>query len=99
MSKIFVCLLAAAALFAADKQYKPGEYEMYKAAADDLGASNFAKALADLDSWKQKFPESDYGDDRQLLYVHAYVGSKQPGQAIDASGILLSKDLDTALGN
>ena len=97
--KLFVCLLAAAALFAADKQYKPGEYEMYKAAADDLAASNFAKALSDLDSWKQKFPESDYGNDRQLLYVHAYAGSKQPGQAIDAAGVLLNKDVDAALGN
>ncbi len=97
--KLYVCLLAASALFAAEKQYKQGEYEMYKAAADDLGASNFTKAIADLDGWKQKFPESDYADDRQLLFVHAYVGAKQPGQAIDAAGVLLNKDLDAALNN
>jgi len=99
LSKLFVCLLAAGALIAADKQYKPGEYDLYKAAADDLGASNFAKTLTDLDAWKQKFPQSDYADDRQLLYVHTYAGLNQPAKTVDAAAELLAKDVDATLGN
>src|SRR3954464_15147772 len=41
---------------AAKKEYKPGEFEMYDAAAKAVGAQNFAKAITDLEAWKQKVP-------------------------------------------
>jgi hypothetical protein len=92
-------LLLAALAIAADKKYKDGEYDIYSEAAKDLNANNFAKAIQDLDGWKQKFPDSDYRDDRQFLYVQAYAGAKQPGKVLDAGGDLVSKDMDAALGN
>jgi hypothetical protein len=95
VSILFLAALAAAA----DKKYKDGEYEIYSEAAKDINANNFAKALQDLDVWKQQFPDSDYRDDRQFLYVQAYAGAKQPAKVLDAAGDLLSKDIDAALGN
>jgi hypothetical protein len=79
------------------KQYKDNaEYDVYNAVAKDIGANNFAQAITDLDTWKQKYAESDYKDDRALLYVRAYSGANQPGKALDVAGELLSKDVDTA---
>ena len=79
------------------KKYKDnGEYDAYSAVTKDIGASNFAKAITDLDTWKQKYPESDYKDDRTALYVQAYAGANQPAKAIDTSAELFSKDLNTA---
>ena len=78
------------------KQYKDNaEYDVYNAVAKDIGANNFAQAITDLDTWKQKYPESDYKDDRALLYVMAYNGANQPGKSLDAAGDLLARDLDS----
>jgi hypothetical protein len=82
---------------AAEKQLKPGESEVYNEVVKDLTATNFAKALADLDVWRQKYPDSDFNDERSALYVQTYAGSNQPAKALDTAGDLLSKDL-TATG-
>ena len=71
------------------------EYDAYNAAQVDLGKGDFAKALADLDSWRQKFPKSDYANDGKAAYVFAYAGAKQPSKAIAAAGELLSGDIDS----
>jgi hypothetical protein len=81
---------------AAEKQLKPGESEVYNEAIKDLTANNFAKALLDLDTWRQKYPDSDFNDERSALYVQTYAGSNQPAKALDTAGELLSKDLNTA---
>jgi hypothetical protein len=100
--KPFVSLLLLAGAIraqnAAKKYVNQGEYQIYDAAAKDMAGNNFTKALADLDSWKKDYPDSDYRDDRQLLYVQAYAGAKQPDNAIRAAGELLTKDADAALG-
>lgn len=91
-----VCVLAFIAGLAAQnqKQYKSqAEYELYGAVAKDFAANSFAKALADLDAWKNKYPDSEFKDDRQLLFVQAYSGVNQPAKAIDAASELLSKDV------
>jgi hypothetical protein len=94
-----VCLLiAVGALGQSPKKYKnQGEFQIYDAVAKDMAASNFTKALAGLDSWKKDYPDSDYQNDRQLLYVQAYAAAKQPEDAIHAAGELLSKDADAVL--
>jgi hypothetical protein len=80
------------------KDYKDaGEFPAYDAAAKDIGANppNFAKAVTDLDAWKQKYPESDFKDERAALYVQAYAGTNQPGKALDQTAELLTRDLTT----
>lgn len=74
------------------------ESEIYNQVAKDIAAGDFAKALGDLELWKQKYPDSDLKQDRQLLFVQVYAGAKQPGKAIDAAADLLSRDPDAALG-
>ena len=78
----------------AQKQLKPGESDLYNQAVKDLTAQNFTKAVADLDAWQQKFPDSDYRDERTALYVQSYTGANQPEKALDAAAVLLSKDLN-----
>jgi hypothetical protein len=86
------CSVAAAA----EKQFRPGESELYNEVLKDLGGTNFAKALVDLAAWRQKDPDSDYKDDRSALYVQTYAASNQPARALDAAAELFSKDLNAA---
>src|SRR6185503_7100002 len=53
-----------------------------------------AKAITDLDNWKQKYAETDYRDTRDGLYVTAYSESKQFSKLIAFVGELMQKDLD-----
>lgn len=85
-----VCSLAPAA----EKQLKPGESEIYNDVARDLSATNFAKALTDLDTWRQKFSDSDFKDERSALYIQTYAGLNQPAKVLDTAGDLIGKDLD-----
>ncbi len=77
------------------KTITPAEYEAYNAAQVDLGKGDFAKAIADLDAWKQKFPKSDYANDGKAAYVQAYFGAKQYDKVIDIASDLMSGDIDS----
>jgi hypothetical protein len=72
-----------------------GEYDIYNNVLKDAGAQAWPKLLQDLDTWAQKYPESDYKDDRLYYYVQAYSGANQPGKELDIAGQLLTKDLKT----
>lgn len=76
------------------KQVKDqAEYDLYNVALTDVQKQNFAKAITDLDAWKQKYPESDFKDDREVYYIQAYAGANQPAKAVDAAGQLMNRDL------
>jgi hypothetical protein len=75
------------------KNYKDhGEYDLYNEVAKDFSANNSSKALTDLDRWSEKYPDSEFKDDRQILYVQAYANANQLAKAIDAAGVVLAKD-------
>jgi len=96
----FICVFAVVAALAAgqaQKQYKDAnEYPMFDVVIKDLAAANAAKTLADLDAWAQKYPDSDYKDDRQILYVKAYAAANQPAKAVDTAAALLGKQIGSA---
>jgi hypothetical protein len=69
-----------------------GEYELYNDVAKDFSANNSSKALTDLERWSEKYPDSEFKDDRQMLYVQAYAGANQMAKAIDSAGVVLLKD-------
>ena len=97
LNTLVVCLLACALLAPAERQFKTqAEYDAYNEVSKDLTANNSQKALQDLDAWKQKFPDSDFKDDRQALYVQA-LAANQPAKALDAAAELMAKDLNTSL--
>jgi hypothetical protein len=77
------------------KQLKPGEFDSYNEAVKDLSAANFTKAIADLDAWREKYPASEYRDDRDVLYVQAYAGANQPAKSLDSAARLLAMDLQS----
>lgn len=72
-----------------------GEFEIYNQAIKD--ANNPAKLLQDLDTWAQKYPESDFKDDRAYMYMQAYskVQPAQPQKVIEYGQQLMAKDLKT----
>jgi hypothetical protein len=88
---VFTAFCSAAA---AEKQLKQGESEGYNEVVKDIGVPNFPKAIADLDAWRQKYPDSDFKDERSALYIQAYAGANQPAKTLDTAGELISKDLN-----
>jgi hypothetical protein len=72
-----------------------GEYDIYNNVLKDAGGQAWPKLLQDLDTWAQKYPDSDYKDDRLYYYVQAYSGGNQPGKELDIAGQLLARDLKT----
>ena len=78
------------------KQVKDqGEFEIYNQAIKD--AANPQKEVQDLDTWSQKYPNSDFKDDRLYMYMQAYsiMQPPQPQKVIDYGQQLMAKDLNT----
>jgi hypothetical protein len=94
-------LVAAIILFAtvaarAEKKYGQGEYELYSQVTKDLSAASFPKAMAGLEAWSAKHPDSDFKNNRQTLYVQSFYGLHQYAKTIEAAAPLLSQDPATA---
>ncbi len=88
-----VVLLGASGAFAQAKEKKvkdAQEYEMFKAATDQAADAN--KRLAALMAWKEKYPESDYKDDRLRLILEAYRQLNNPQKMWDTAKELLAVD-------
>ena len=84
----------------AEKKVKDqGEYDIYNEVTKDMLAKNFAKAITDLDTWKQKYPASDFKDDRAVLYLQAFASGGQPGKAIDEAGALMARGLTSVFND
>ena len=76
-----------------------GEYDIYNDVTKDMVAKNFAKMITDLDTWKEKYPASDFKDDRSVLYIQAHAGNRQPAKALDEAGVLMAKGLKTVFND
>jgi len=84
---------------ATKRQYKDnGEYDLYKQAYSD--GQNPAKQVQDLETWAQKYPDSDYKYVRLGMLVTAYNSVNPPttasvGKVLELGGQLMAKDLKT----
>jgi hypothetical protein len=90
------CAAQTAAPAAKKKAVKDqGEFEIYNQAIKD--ANDPQKLLHDLDTWSQKYPESDFKDDRAYMYMQAYskMQPPQPAKVIENGQQLMAKDLKT----
>ena len=63
---------------------------------------NWPKAITDLNTWVQKYPESDWKNERLVYYLKAYANITPPtkenlDKALDYAAQLLAMDLKTAL--
>src|ERR1035438_8385587 len=70
-----------------------GEYDIYNQTIKD--AATPATLLKDLDTWAQKYPDSDWKDDRLYYYVTAYNGTNQPAKVLEVGAQLMARDLKT----
>lgn len=96
MHRIGVCvLLCGTTMFAQQsaKQFKQGEFEAYSSVAKELSANRFQAAASAIDDWKQKYPDSEYRNEREALAVQAYAGLNQAAKALDAAAPLIAGDL------
>ena len=90
-----VMLVATAPLASAQAPQKKvkdqGEYDIFNQTLKD--ASNPQQQIKDLDTWTQKYPESDYKDDRLLYYLQAYNGANMPAKVLEVGSGLMARDL------
>ena len=97
---VFVILASAQGAFgqAAPAQKKPkdqAEYDLFNNVIKDIQANNSSKAVADLDTWAQKYTDSDYKDDRLYYYMQAYSKATppQPAKVVEYGSQLIARDL------
>ena len=74
-----------------EKKFRPGERAIAAEVTKDINANNFVKALVDLDTWSQRFAESDFEDDRSYYSVLALNGVGRPGEVLKAAAPLLAR--------
>src|ERR1051326_1553812 len=88
----------ASAQAAPEKKVKDqGEFDIYNQVLKDQDPQ---KQIQDLDTWTQKYPDSEYkNDDRPYLYLQAYNKAKQPAKVLEIGQQLMSKDLNTLFKN
>jgi len=90
-----LCAVVLSAQPTAGKHYKDNaEFDAWNAVAKDIGANNSVQALADLDAWKQKYPQTDFEAEREALYLKACVSGKRYAKAVDEAGAVLGQGLD-----
>ncbi len=65
------------------------EYDLYNAIAKEQDP---AKRIALLNSWKEKYPTSDYALQRQDIYCQTYAAMNQPAKVIEAGKEALQID-------
>jgi hypothetical protein len=72
-----------------------GEFDISNEVVKDITTNNWSKAVQDLDIWTQRYPESDYKDDRLYDYLQAYAKATppQPAKALEIGAQLMDKDL------
>ncbi len=57
------------------------EYDIFNSVLKDQNSNNPQKALQDLDTWTQKYPESDWKDQRLYMYMQEYAKLTPPNAA------------------
>jgi hypothetical protein len=72
-----------------------GEFDIYDAATKDILGNNGTKAIDDLNTWKQKYPDSDFKSDRETMYIQAYLLNKQFDKVLEKTKELMGLNLDS----
>jgi hypothetical protein len=82
----------AGAPAAPEKKVKDqGEFDIYNQVLKDADP---LRQIQDLDTWTQKYPDSEYkNDDRPYIYIQAYNKAKQPVKVLELGDQLMSTGL------
>lgn len=71
------------------------EFDISDAAGKDIAAQNGSKALEDLNTWKQKYPDSFYKSNREVMYIQAYQLTKQYDKVLEIAKGLMAQNIDS----
>jgi hypothetical protein len=81
-----------AAAPAAEKKVKDqGEFDIYNQALKN--ATNPAAQIKDIETWIQKYPESDYKESRLQMLITATHGSNQPAKVLELGSQWMNQGL------
>ncbi len=92
-----VAVFPAAAQPESQKKVKDqGEFEIYNEAVHD--ANNPSRQIQDLEVWTQRYPDSEYKDERLYLFMQAYakLAPPQPLKVVEYGRQLIARGLTTA---
>lgn len=100
--KVAIVFAAIAALGLAQDAPKPsGPVAKDQQEADLInkvnGEANAANRLTELDEWKQKYPDTQFENPRQMFYLLTYEQLKKNREAIDKAKEILTKNPDDYL--
>jgi len=72
------------------------EYDLFNDVLKDQAANNPQKTIQDLTTWTQKYPDSDYKDDRIYMFEDAYskMNPPQPEKVMEYGQQLLNLGMD-----
>jgi tetratricopeptide (TPR) repeat protein len=74
----------------AQKNWKDrAEYDLYESITKETTP---AKRLELLNSWKEKYPSSEFADVRQQVFMATYAQMGRPADALSTAGEILAKD-------
>ena len=79
------------------RRFRNGELELYREVQKSFDANNFSKALAGLDAWSERFPQTDFQSEREFEYLQAFDATGQPAKVLEVAGTLLNQGLAAAL--
>jgi TonB family protein len=77
----------------AKKVKDQAEYNIMLAVTKDLQNKNGARAIRDLDVWNQKYPDSDYRNEREFRYLQAYEIAGESDKLLDKVKALMGQNL------
>jgi hypothetical protein len=92
LSVTVLSVMGAATALAQPKEKKvkdQQEYDLYKSSTTTADA---AKRLPFLDQWKEKYPESDFKEERLVIYQTTYQALNQTVKAVDTAKEILAMD-------
>lgn len=98
LGAVYLAIAPIARAQAPATQKKPkdtAEYDLFNSVVKDIQGNNTAKAVSDLDTWVQKYPDSDYKEDRPYYYMQAYskANPPQPEKVLQYGQQLMDKGL------
>jgi tetratricopeptide (TPR) repeat protein len=92
LSVTLLTVMAAATALAQPREKKvkdQQEYDLYKSSTTTTDA---AKRLPFLDQWKEKYPESDFKEERLVIYQTTYQALGQTAKAVEIAKEILAMD-------
>jgi hypothetical protein len=87
LSVTVLALLGVSTALAEKKVKDQGEYDLY---TNSTKTTDAAKRLAVLNSWKEKYPDTDFKEERLMIYLTTYQQLNQPAKMVETSKEILA---------